>query len=287
LVATGTESPSAIYAERGRIRSQLAEKHKDYEAALKEFEGALKDFESALADPKADARIHLWKAHTLVQMAKADDLARKEQHYRDAEAALDSYLKSRKSLDVFRFRGLLRITLKRYSDAISDLTRALEAGDDPELLTERGWAHLVLNEIDAALEDFGKALDRNREYGRALNGRGLALLLKPNPTRMEVREAVRHAEKAQEYGPWTAFLFYDAARIYAQASARMAAEGYRGEQESSEYQRTAVWLLGQAISLAEFPTALGDMIMKDHWLAPIRSSPDFDRLKRRLFREPR
>jgi serine/threonine protein kinase/tetratricopeptide (TPR) repeat protein len=286
LAALGTESRSAIYAERGRIRSQLGEKHKEYEAALMDFEAALKDFESALADPKSNALIHYWKAGTLEQMAKVEpDPARRAEHYREAEAALDPYLKSRTVYTwevraVFRFRGLLRIKLNKYSGAISDLTMALEARADPELLVLRGQVHLELKEFNDALDDFDTALSLNPKNGHAHNGRGLALLLKPNPTSLEVSDAVRHAEKALACGPRTEFLLYGAACVYAQA-ARVAADGYRGGRESSE---TAVRLL-EEISLAEVPTALRDMIMKDPLLAPIRDSSDFDRIKRRLFRE--
>jgi serine/threonine protein kinase/Tfp pilus assembly protein PilF len=275
-----TESPWRIYGERGLIRSQLAKKVEDYLAALE-------DFDRALADPKANARIHVWKANTLLQMAEADrDPARKAEHYREAEAALDPYLKSRKArtrevLAVYRFRGLLRMKLAKNSGAIGDLTVALEAGDDSQLLAERGWAHLALTECNDALDDFGKALGLSPENGRAHVGRGLALLLKSNPTRMEVREAVRHAEKALACDPTKASLVYDAARIYAQASARMAAEGPRVGLESAEYERTAVRLLGQAVSLAEFPAALWDTIVDDRLLDPIRKSPEFIRLKRR------
>src|SRR5262249_57260734 len=164
--------------------------------------------------------------HTLVQMAKVDrDLARKEQHYRNAEAALDRYLKSRKShsreVAIFRFRALLKIELKRYSDAISDLNVALEAGADSELLALRGRLHLELNDFKGALDDFGKALDLNPKNGRAHNGRALALLRKPNPTPTEVAQAVGYAKRAQEGSPQTASLIYDTPRGDAHASARI------------------------------------------------------------------
>jgi serine/threonine protein kinase/Tfp pilus assembly protein PilF len=275
------ELESAIYAERGLILSHRAKN-------LEEYADALADFDRALKDPKADVRIHVWKANTLSQMANAESNPKKRPGYfRQAEAALEPYLNSVKvrkaeAFDVYRFRGMLRLKLERYSAAISDLTVALEAGDDSELLTERGWAHWAVYEAEAARHDFLKALELNPRYGRAHNGLGLALLWKSNPSRTEeVREAIRHAESALACGPQTALLLYDAARIYAQASARIAAEGPKAKGEALRYESQAVRCLEQALPLGISPT-LGDKIKTDDLLAPLRNRPDFERLKSRL-----
>jgi tetratricopeptide (TPR) repeat protein len=63
--------------------------------------------------------------------------------YQQAEKSFDQYLRKggAKTTDLFRGRGLARMKLGKYPEAVEDYTRALELAPDGDIYQHRGWAH--------------------------------------------------------------------------------------------------------------------------------------------------
>ena len=79
--------------------------------------------------------------------------------YDDVIASCDAVLKARPTAEVFELRGLAKDRRKDFSGAIDDYTQALaQHPDQPGLWNRRGWAHLVTNAVQLALEDFERAI---------------------------------------------------------------------------------------------------------------------------------
>src|SRR5262249_29581192 len=149
----------------------------------------------------------------------------------DAGLSLDQYLKLRPRTapaivlaDVYRARGLTREKLGHAADAIADFTLALSHKEDSLTYAHRGWSYLANKAPGLALPDFEKAIQLDGKNGDAYNGRGaarMALAVKPS----HVQEAIADAETALSRGlNHDPRLLWNAARIYAQAAARLEAD---------------------------------------------------------------
>src|SRR5262249_37947205 len=95
--------------------------------------------------------------------------------YDQAARSFDEYLGKggTPSTDFFRGRGLARMKLGRYPEAVDDYTRVLEREPDAEIHEHRGWAHFFSEAWKLALRDFERALELDASNGDALIGRGL------------------------------------------------------------------------------------------------------------------
>src|SRR5262249_46731127 len=120
----------------------------------------------------------------------------------------------------------------------------------------------------------------DRRQGDAFNGRGYARL-KAGKNREDWVAGIDDAETAVRLGPETPRLFLDAARIYAQALARIQEQGQEWPSlERREHERRAVDLVRKALTSNSLSLAQKQDIVQDAALMPLRSIPEFRDLAR-------
>src|SRR5262249_30056180 len=147
-------------------------------------------------------------------------------------------------------RALAHAGLGNYAGVVGDYDLALAIRPrDPLLHAERGWAYLILNDHERAREDFTEAIRLDPTEGHSYNGLGYALVKLGKAI-----EGVREANKALQLGPPTRRLFYNAARVFAQAYA-MEAEAEQTSRgpgsRSDAYREEALRCLVQALERRE------------------------------------
>jgi tetratricopeptide (TPR) repeat protein len=207
------------------------------------------------------------------------NLRRFDEALRSCDVALT---KGKKLAVLYEYRGDVHSRREKYADAIRDYSRAIELrGDDPGLYARRGWAYAVFDAPGPALADFESALRLDPSNGDAYNGRGTARVLRGDHIGgvADAREALKRA-KADP------LVTYHAARVYALAASRAAAEvgGVNGRQSrilSSRYQDNAVRFVREAIGLEAPEKRAGfwrDVIQKDPALKAIQPRLKFDDL---------
>jgi tetratricopeptide (TPR) repeat protein len=197
-------------------------------------------------------------------------------HYAEAERSFDEYLRNggEADADIFKGRGLARMKLGKFAEAVDDYTQALERAPDGELYQHRGWAHFFAEAGKLALRDFSKAIALDPEAPDAYTGRGLARVMLG-----EYREAVADAEAALQRNPRTPEMMHNIACIFALAAGRVEADqqavagGYR-RRALEAVQRTLAMLPAEE----RFPF-WRDKIMPDAALTPIRDEAEFKRLQ--------
>jgi tetratricopeptide (TPR) repeat protein len=202
-------------------------------------------------------------------------------HYEQAERSFDQYLRKggEETSDIFRGRGLARMKLGKYPEAVDDYTRALERAPDADVYQHRGWAHFFADAWKLALRDFSKAIELDPEMGDAYTGRGLARVMLG-----DYRGAVADAEEALRRKPGTPEVMHNIACTFAQAVARAEAD-LRGEDRQSladRYRRRAVEAVRQTLAMVPPEGRLAfwqDKVLPDAALTPIRNHPDFKRLQ--------
>jgi tetratricopeptide (TPR) repeat protein len=204
------------------------------------------------------------------------------QKYRDAVIALDRYVeKGLPSSSVFQARAQAHLALNEYPAAVQDYSRALDRQPaDPELLAARGWAYLANDEPRMALPDFQQVIQLVPGNADARNGRGYARVRLAHSAGA-LEQAVADAEEARQRAPSDARVLFHAARIYAQAVARLDADASRALETRSRYQDRAVSLLGSALAQtprASQATFWREQIARDPMLAGLRASPAYRRL---------
>jgi len=178
-----------------------------------------------------------------------------------------------------------------YAGGIDDFTHALELerGEgkpaDSATLAYRGWAYLAEDAPKLALRDFDEAL-RQKGSHRAdcYGGRGYARVLLGL-----WRPAVADGEAALKEEPPKARTLYNAARIYAQAAARVATDlelpTGQGAQLRREQEYRALSLLRAACLKA--PLAERTDFWTDPALRPISGRTDFAQLRSEFSRPVR
>jgi len=179
---------------------------------------------------------------------------------------------------------------KDFTGAIADFSRALEMEPKsaPRLYAYRGWTFLVDRAPKPALRDFEQAVRIDPKNADAYNGRGLARVKFG-----QIRESIADADEALRLGravvrlggPESIRLFYNAARIYAQAAGRIDADArqpsYRAAWTRYAYQDRAVDLLRQALDLVPVDKRAAfwrETIHSDDALEPIAPSRAFVQL---------
>jgi tetratricopeptide (TPR) repeat protein len=245
--------------------------------SLQRFQEALLAYDAAL---KADAD------HASAYLGRAEALY-KLQNYQEAASSLDHYLirSSRNAgpkllADVHRARGLTGMKLAEYAGAIGHFTLALSLNEDSVTHSYRGWAYLVSKAPQLALPDFEKAIQLDKKNGDAYNGRGL-VRLKLGVRLSHYQEAIADAEAALRHGPKNdPGIRWNAARIYAQAAAKLEAErNHQTSKIGAQYQGQAVHLLGEALDLT--PAAERAAF----WRKYIQADPDLTRTAGILIRD--
>ncbi len=151
----------------------------------------------------------------------------------------------------FQLRGLAKEKLGDFFGATDDYTHALNMkADNPSVLCRRGWCYLLKDANQDAAHDFDAAARLDPSNADAYSGRGFA-----RARLGQHKEAVLDAEEALKHGdPSSWRLAYNAARIYAQASAAESLDPSRNTPGAVarilSYQDLALNLLRRALQLA-------------------------------------
>ena len=226
----GNASPALAedYLERGRIL------HRG-----KDYEGAVKAYDSAVAIQPRHLQVHRLRAEALLEL---NQLA-------EAVQSLDVCVKDGPPhADVFRARAAVRTRLGQYPGAQTDYTRALEIDPDVATFAARGWNYLVAEAPALALSDFTEAIRLDPKRADAYAGRGAARVLLG-----QYSLGIADAEESLRIGPSSPRLLYNAARTYAQAAARIAADAKRDNRNAgalpNQWQDRAVQLLQEALAM--------------------------------------
>jgi serine/threonine protein kinase/Flp pilus assembly protein TadD len=232
------------------------------------FEDALEESKLALQVLPDHVEAHGLRIQALLKLNRVDDAIR------SCDVALAG---GKKSPTLYELRADAHVKRNNYPEAIRDYGRALELRpDDSRLHVLRGWAYLMVESPKLALVDFETAIKLDPAQGDAYNGRGTACVLGGDHL-----GAVADAREALLRGKADPRITYNAARIYALAAARAAAEvgGEKGRQArllASRYQDTALQLIREAIE-REAPEKRAKF-----WRETIQVDPAFKAIKPRL-----
>jgi tetratricopeptide (TPR) repeat protein/predicted Ser/Thr protein kinase len=201
-------------------------------------------------------------------------------HYHEAELSFDQYFRQRGEAksDVFRSRGLARMKLGKYPEAVEDYTQALERAPDADIYQHRGWAHFFCDAWKLALRDFSAAIELDTDMSDAYTGRGLAHVMLG-----KYREAVTDAEAALLRKVDTPEMMHNIACIFAQAVARAEADVHEKDRQSlsNDYRERALQAVGRTLAMLrpeERAAFWRDKILPDAALVPIRNDAGFKRL---------
>jgi tetratricopeptide (TPR) repeat protein len=279
-------SLALLYRERGLLSLQRGQRG----AALRDFEQAL---QVEPRGPRAHED-HLERGLILYQDGRYEEAARactealrlrptfaaahrlhgevllKLKRSSEALTALDRAIEhGSATAEVLQARALTRLGLGDAAAAVEDYTRALALRpQDATLRAGRGWACLACEAPRLAERDFTIAIRLAPTSGDAYNGRGYARVCLGRPA-----DAVADARTALRLGPQDSRLFYNAARIFAQAAVRQeSGSGYRDE--ALEWLTRALDLLGEDRRV-EF---WRQCVRSDRALSSLRFSPGFARL---------
>jgi eukaryotic-like serine/threonine-protein kinase len=222
--------------------------------------------------------------HTATLRARAEALLRLQRPH-DALHDLNRLLEGESSRQpgaaaLYRARAGIRAKAGDYAGAVEDYTQALGSQPEPIAYAGRGWSYLALDAPSLALTDFDRAAQLNLQDADSRSGLACA--------RIKVgkyRDAVADAEQSLRLGAATVNVRYNAARVFAQASAKAAQDN---ELESSQrrelghrYQDRAVALLHEALTTLpaeEQGRFWSGTVRRDSALNPIRTGLEFRRL---------
>jgi tetratricopeptide (TPR) repeat protein len=257
--------PAAALAQDHFERGRILHHGKRYGEAVAAYEAALR------ARPDHAAALRL-DGEALLELKR----------YQEAVAAFTACLKAGEpAAAVYRSRGLALARLGRYRDAVADYSRAVAEEPDAATYAARGWLYLANESPVLALADFEDALRASPENAEAFAGRGCARV-----TLGQLREGVADAEEAVRRAPAAPAVLHGAARVYAQALARMdaAADGRKPVQpgQRAECQERALELLRRALEAtpaADRREFWERSIQQDAAWEPVRSSTGFIRLQ--------
>jgi tetratricopeptide (TPR) repeat protein len=189
---------------------------------------------------------------------------------------------------VHQGRALAQSGLGDYAAAVGEYYQALALRpQDPALHAARGRAYLVLDQMERARHDFTEAVRLDGTNGPAHYGLGYALVKLGRSA-----EGVAEARKALELGPPTPGLFYNAARVFAQAAALEKSQPSRSAwRTGDEYRETAVDYLRRALALLESDEKRAEfwheVVRRDGALSPLQRSYRFADLAEYYNRLPR
>jgi tetratricopeptide (TPR) repeat protein len=234
-------------------------------------EEALRACEAALELATDQPPAHALHGRTLLALGR----------YEEAQRSFDQYLRSggEEVSDVFRRRGLARMKLGKYAEALEDYTRALELAPDADIYQHRGWAHFFCDAWKLALRDFAKAIELDPKAADAYTGRGLARVMLG-----DYRGAAADAEEALGRKPQTPEMMHNVACTFAQAVARVKADVQEADRQSlaAGYRRRALEAVRQTLAMVrpeERSSFWHDKVLPDEALTPIRNDAEFQRLQ--------
>jgi tetratricopeptide (TPR) repeat protein len=216
--------------------------------------------------------------------------------YDEAGRALDQYLRTvpvvnaprdptpedaRQLSKALRARGLIHAHQQDPRAALDCYTQALKVQRDSETLALRGWTYLTLDSVNLALADFDEAVKQRPQNGDAWLGRAEA--------RMKfgkVTEALADAEAGLKQGPASNRMYYNAARVNAQAAGRLATDAGR----SARCERQAADCLRRALALTPRQDQAAfweNYVKKDAAFNAIRRGDAMTRLEGEVLKSPR
>ena len=249
------------FAERGRVHF-----------ALKEYAPAVTSYHNASLLQPDEADYYLGKAESL--------LAQKKE--KEAAAALGFYLvkdkTGRRRAEVYRLRGLIYVRLKQFPDAIANYGFAIEAqGTRPDAATyaARGWVLLYNRMDDAAFDDFEKAIQIDKRNAEAYAGRGL-FYARTGKTQLALDEAEWAVKIAGEKP--SERLLWNVAHVYA----RLAADKSVKRDLYVKWGMDALDRAFQDLKKEEAVAFWREYIVGDGLLNPLRTSPQFERLRKKF-----
>jgi serine/threonine protein kinase/tetratricopeptide (TPR) repeat protein len=223
---------------------------------------ALQATDAALALDPACPRTHEVRGRTFLALGR----------FAEAERAFGLYLRrgGEPVPDVFRARGLARMKLRRFPEAVEDYTRVLERSPDAEIYQHRGWARFFADAWNLALRDFARAIELDPDMRDAYIGRGLSHVMLGR-----YREAIADAESALRREPETAAMMVNIACIFAQASVHVFADTGQDDRValSNTYRLRAVDAVRLALNMLPADQRRGfwvEKVLPDPALAPIR-----------------
>lgn len=197
--------------------------------------------------------------------------------HQEAVQTFDNYLArgGMPSVDVYRGRGLARLRLGQFADAVADFNRALDRRPDAELHLQRGWAYFFLDAWALAGRDFDEAIRLGLTQPDAWAGRGLARVMLGT-----YREAVADAEEAQRRNPSTAETYHNVACVYALAASRADVDATEKEHLAlaARSRACAVAAVRQALDLVPAQRQVAfwrDKVFPDRALDAIRATAEF------------
>jgi tetratricopeptide (TPR) repeat protein len=208
--------------------------------------------------------------------------------HHEAAAAFDLYLEKggEPSAAVYRQRGLAQAKLGRHAQAIDDFGRALAAQPKDEdrapLHLARGQEYLAINALQPALRDFEVTLRLDPKRADAYLGRAYVRVKQG-----DLKGALADADRIVKDEPKNPYLWYGAARVYAQAAGLKTEPGPDPRQARlhSRYQDQAVVLLRAALDrvpAGQQQAYWQENVRKDAALSPLQDFPAFVQLNARF-----
>jgi serine/threonine protein kinase/tetratricopeptide (TPR) repeat protein len=200
-------------------------------------------------------------------------------NYQEALQAFDRYLAQGgfPSVDVHRGRGLARLRLGLFAEAVEDFGRALDGRPDAELHLQRGWAYFFLDAWVLAERDFAQAIRLGTSQPDAWVGRGLARVMQG-----AYDNAVADAEETLRRRPTEADTYHNIACVFALAARRVETDSSDEKRTAlaSRFRARAVEAVAQALAL--LPAAgraafWRDKVRPDRALDAIRDTASFRR----------
>jgi tetratricopeptide (TPR) repeat protein len=270
------EDAPALRAQAAAYRGRILHLQKNYPEAQNAYLAALE------ADP-GRVYVHLWLGEVL--LAEAAGLEKSAKHdvaestYRAAVAELNEYLgkNGEPSAMVYQQLALAYAQLGQHMDAFDNYSMALKSNpnnkDKPLLYRSLGQECLAIQRYPVALDSFQKALQLDPENADAYLGRAYARVGLGDIK--DIENGVADAEEAVKRRPKELHVYYGAARVYAQAAAKLPTEpGQAASQprNRSRYQARAELLLYSALLLvpASGRAAWREKVRTDKALYPIR-----------------
>jgi serine/threonine protein kinase/Flp pilus assembly protein TadD len=178
----------------------------------------------------------------------------------------------------YLWRGRARLQAGDYLGARDDANQALAREPSVAHYALRGWAYFFADAWKPALGDFEKALQGDRLDPDALTGRGLARVMLG-----AYRQAVADATKALDLPPRSPEQLHNVACIFALGVGKVESDPGAPDRQAvaADYRCRAVQTLRRALALvapAKRRAFWHDKVLPDRALDPIRNSREFQEL---------
>jgi tetratricopeptide (TPR) repeat protein len=262
----------------GRVPIQFGVNHFERARVLhagkteKEYEQAVQAYDEALRILPDLAMAHRLRGEALLQLNQYEEAIKSfDQYLARARAHVPTYL------GTYLARASAKAKLRDYASAIEDYTFALKNKPDSDTFNNRGRMYLLCDAPKLAQADFEEGIRLNRKNAEALCGLGYSLVLQGH-----YREGIRYANEALEFGPKNSRLFYDVARMYAQAVGVLDRDttrrGRQDLQARYTWQGRAIDLIRKALHLLpvnERSQFWRDYVQRDSAFKAIRSCSEW------------